>query len=545
MPPVPDSNPTILVHIGMADAFSQEERTIAGAAIDRLQTLVPTTRLILVSTSTHQPPAAPIWFQIVRDVTASEDLIKPVLEVAFGMLHSASSADGLQALLKKAVAPVTALGYTAALFHGFATGRSEHGAHHDATDGDAEIVCIQLAALERFNRKLAEKRADNDYFIARCNVPIAATAANPTPAAPVAEPPGLTRLHAIGAAADHFAIVYQTRWQQLVLATTNQLASLYPRNPIGRLIGLCGLLLPVSLILCGIISALGYAIFTELSLGCQKPDFFLGTMCMSPLWKHWVGPTAFLLFYLLSLAWAWCRYAAAKADRVENQHQDYRLLAECLRVQYVLGVIGEPDCVHAYLPTVEHAEAGWVRQAILSLEHGRRLQSAAPSLSEPERLSTQTSARIHRARQDFIEAQASYHADTLIVRRERAVAVLNWLSSLGMRLFLIILAVLVVQVALEVLTEIHFLSEIAHHVLIILQIVSLAFWGSMHKVADLFGLEQEIQRGKLVLHALRHVETEPAGSKERLLHALRVFTVDQAAWHALQRAKPIEAATGA
>ena len=266
---------------------------------------------------------------------------------------------------------------------------------------------------------------------------------------------------------------------------------------------------------------------------------------MSPVWKHWVGPAAFFVFYLLSLGWAWCRYAAAKAERVENQHQDYRLLAECLRVQYVLGVLDEPMCVHAFLPTVEHAEAGWVRMAILSLEHERSRFPAAPPTSEPSPPPAQTSARILRVRQDFIEDQAAYHADKLIVRRERAVAVLNWLASLGMRLFLVILLVLVAQVATEVFTAKHFLSEMAHHVLIILQIVSLAFWGSMHKAADLFGLEQEIQRGKLVLHALRHVKADPPGSQARLLDALRVFTVDQAAWHALQRAKPVEAATGA
>jgi hypothetical protein len=550
MLPVTEHSASIAVHIGIAEGFTADEHARAEQEIARLGALLPATRLILAGHPAGGKDAAPEWFRIVRKATPTEQVIKPFLEVEFAMLCAAPATGSLQALLQEAVAPVTAVGYTLELLRGFVTGRMHHeSVHVEDADGDARIVCIQLAALERFNLKLTGQSVENDFFIARCNATVPPTVQHPKPALPVPEAAGMARLHAIGAAADHFAILYQTRWQRLVLATTNQLASLAPRSAAGRLLGLCGLLLPVSLVLCGIVSALGYAIFSELSLGCQKPDFFLGEMCMSSHWKHWVGPAAFFMLYLLSLVWAWFRYAAAKADRVENQHQDYRLLAECLRVQYVLGVLGEPICVHAFLPAAEHAEAGWVRMAILSLEHERSVAAEAtsqsPSPSPSLAPSAVPDARILRARQDFIEVQASYHADKLIVRREHALVVLNWLASLGMRLFLVILLVLAVQVAAEVLAERHFLSEIAHHVLIILQIVSLAFWGSMHKVADLFGLEQEIQRGKLVLHALREVEGDMSGSPYRLLQALRVFTVDQAAWHALQRAKPIEAATGA
>ncbi|MBC7415549.1 MAG: hypothetical protein H7327_11530 [Herminiimonas sp.] len=545
MLPVTERLTTIPVYIGIADGFSDDERRRAAIAIAGLQALLPDTELIFAARPADEDAGAPVWFRIVRTVAVSSDVIKPCLEVEFTLLCHDAAVGSLCALLQEVVAPVTAWSYTAALFHGFVTGKTAPGEHQESADGDARIVCVQLAALERFNRKLAGKPADNGFFIARCNTAIQATEACPHPARPVPEAPGMARLHTVGAAADHFAILYQTRWQQLVLATTNQLAGLYPRSPLGRLIGLFGMLLPASLIVCGIGSALGYAIFTEFSLGCQHPDFFLGEMCMSAFWKHWVGPAAFFLLYLLSLAWAWGRYAAAKADRVENQHQDYRLLAECLRVQYVLGVLDQPVCVHEFLPMVEHAEAGWVRLAVLSLEYLRSRQSAASPQPESNLPAAGPIDRILRARQDFVEAQAAYHADKLIVRRERAVAVLNWLASLGMGVFLVILLVLVVQVATEFLTGKHLLSEIAHHVLIVLQIVSLAFWGSMRKVADLFGLEQEIQRGKLVLHALRHVEADASGSQVRLMDALKVFTADQAAWHALQRAKPIEAATGA
>jgi hypothetical protein len=548
MLPVTEDPTGIAVHIGIADTFTPDEHVLVQQAIARLGTLLPATTLILRVDAEFGKDSAPHWFRIVRTVTPTDQVIKPCLEVEFRMLCAASAAGSLQSMVHEAVAPVTAAGYTLELLRGFATGRTHHEpAPADDAGGDARIVCIQLAALERFNRKLTGPSVQNDFFIARCDARVSASAQRPEPVQPVPESPGMARLHAIGAAADHFAILYQTRWQRLVLATTNQLASLSPRSAAGRLLGLCGLLLPVSLILCGIVSALGYAIFSELSLGCQKPDFFLGEMCMSSHWKHWVGPAAFFMLYLLSLVWAWCRYASAKADRVENQHQDYRLLAECLRVQYVLGVLGEPICVHAFLPAAEHAEAGWVRMAILSLEHERSVavEAAATSPSSSTTPSTPSEARMLRVRQDFIDVQAAYHAEKLIVRREHALVVLNWLASLGMRSFLVILLVLAAQVAAEVLFEMHFLSEIAHHVLIILQIVSLAFWGSMHKVADLFGLEQEIQRGKLVLHALREVQGDVSASPARLLQALRFFTVDQAAWHALQRAKPIEAATGA
>jgi hypothetical protein len=153
--------------------------------------------------------------------------------------------------------------------------------------------------------------------------------------------------------------------------------------------------------------------------------------------------------------------------------------------------------------------------------------------------------------QDFVVVQTTYHTDKLMVRREHAVAVLQWMSTQAMRLFLSMLLILAIHVATELVTGKHLLSEMGHHVLIIAQIGFLAFWGSMRKVNDLFGLELEIQRGKLVLHALNQACTKPAdfddrlARQERIVHALRVFAADQAAWHALRRAKPIEAATGA
>jgi len=73
-------------------------------------------------------------------------------------------------------------------------------------------------------------------------------------------------------------------------------------------------------------------------------------------------------------------------------------------------------------------------------------------------------------------------------------------------------------------------------------ICGLASWGAMRKVMDSFGLEQEAQRGRLVLSALAVAQAD--GSRAAILAAADFFLQDQAHWHALHRSHPIEAATG-
>ena len=112
----------------------------------------------------------------------------------------------------------------------------------------------------------------------------------------------------------------------------------------------------------------------------------------------------------------------------------------------------------------------------------------------------------------------------------------------GAGLFLVCLVLLVVNVMSKLLDrEAALFSSMGQHMLLILQVAGLALWGSMRKVMDTFALEQEIQRGQVVLDALKRAN---ATDNESIIQAAKVFAQDQAAWHALRRSKPVEATTG-
>lgn len=86
------------------------------------------------------------------------------------------------------------------------------------------------------------------------------------------------------------------------------------------------------------------------------------------------------------------------------------------------------------------------------------------------------------------------------------------------------------------------LSPMMDHAALICLVLGLGSWGVMRKVMDSFGLEQELQRGRLVLSSL--AQAEKVGTSDAILKAVNFFLDDQPRWHALHRSKPIEAATG-
>lgn len=112
----------------------------------------------------------------------------------------------------------------------------------------------------------------------------------------------------------------------------------------------------------------------------------------------------------------------------------------------------------------------------------------------------------------------------------------------GAGLFLVCLTLLIVNVMSKLINhEAPVFSPMGQHVLLILQVGGLALWGSMRKVMDTFALEQEVQRGQVVLDALKRTN---ALDKLSIIRAAQLFAQDQAAWHALRRSKPVEATTG-
>ena len=498
----------IPVYVGLAD-LPPAAREQAAAACAELQALLPGTTLACIDQPDELGDAEPIWFRVIEGASRhARHAIAPSLEVGLSDLASGR----LAAALRQALGRRGLLGFSGERMREL---WSAQPAEREPAPGMLDTIVAQLAAVDRFNGWLAAADPGHDAA--------GESAAERTIAASefiehrkdIVEPDGLDRLVRIGAVADGVAVHYQTRWQRLVLATTRDIAGIAKATGIGKAAGLAGLLLrhPLSLVALGLFAALMLAAAPE--LGGQQ----------------WIagGSLPFLLLYVAALVLAWWRYAVAKSQRWEGTHQDLRLLAEWLRVAHARMVAGEPESVLEGLQVRQHADSGWVRLALRSLLHAQPVGAA----TDPGGL-----AWVHR---HFVEDQIRYHEGPLITRREDAIGVLSFGARLGARLFL---ATLLSLLAWEIVcVAMHRDAGWPGHLLAITQLVSLAFWGAMRKTIDVLGLEQEVVRAEVVLHAL--TQAQRGQDLPGVRDATGTFAKDQEDWHALHRSRPVEVATGA
>lgn len=382
---------------------------------------------------------------------------------------------------------------------------------------DVQVIAAQLAALDEFNAVL-QRDDKNEFFVDMAPEALSARAHSD--------------LRRVGAVADALAGQAQKQWQQLVLADTKAIASVKEKAWFARPWATGALLCSRSIATLGLLAALGLAGFSELGDGCDAADALAWIGCSTQGWKQWVGDGGFAL-YIGALALAWWRYATAKAQKIEGKHQDYRLLAECLRAQYVLGAMGVGQCAADDFSVDRSSESSWVLLAL------RSLLCANPTAGQCTKHSDAANAW---AMQAFVQDQIDYHENTLIARRENAAAVLSAAARWGTGLFLICLVLLTIHVVARFFQPDKALfSPMGQHLLLIAQVAGLALWATMRKVIDTLALEQEIQRGKIVLDALKQASVL---DRQSIVTAAQLFVQDQAAWHALRRSKPIEATTG-
>lgn len=509
----------VSVYVAIGEDIPPIKRESVLSALDELRQLVPHTRVAVIDESTTVQLEAPIWFRVVNELNPRPHRIPEIVELPIRSLIG--DFKPLNLLVRVASAKTESVGKYSLrrldnVFSGFFSKQE--------TDSDLSellaIVAEQLTEVDRFNGQLANEMGlgvNESYYLNR---------------ALKVEPEGLARTHRIGAVADHLASDYQKRWQRLLLATTNEIAVESDKTPVCAFLGVAKLLMRPTLVSMGLLAALGLASFSELSSGCAPDDPFVFLGCASESWKHWFGPVSFFAVYLFTLGVAWTKYARAKAEKWEARHQDYRLLAEALRVLYVRTILERSVCVGGDLPTAEPAASAWVRLALRSIFH-----------TQPKRSVTGDAlARVSAAKVCFIEDQLNYHKEKLLKHREAAIELISDAGRWGSRLFLGVLLVLTVNVFGDVF---HYpiLSEMGHHFVLIAMVAGLAFWGAMRKVIDSFAWEQEIQRGVLVQDALQQVSQ--TSDAQLVYDAAEFFLMDQAAWHALHRSRPIEAATGA
>lgn len=484
------------------------------AALQALRQHLPHTPIVVVREDEPAFEGQSCWWRVATPGAAAAAAIEPNAPTLVLTPQELLAPEGLLAALASSVSESEGA-YTRRVLWNLLPGAAGEAEEPDAV----QVLARQLAALEHFNAHLAETSTEQGWPLIpeRTELP---------------EPAGLDRIHAIGTVADGLAGFYQTRWQKLVLATTNELAGPDSKPPAPNPLRLLAFVVRPTLIVLGLLAALSLAAFTELADGCQADDAFAFMGCANPVWEHWFGIVS-LSLYLVALAWAWCRYAQAKAEKWESRHQDLRLLAECLRVAYVRALLGKHDEVADDLPFTESTESAWVRLALRALAQAQPVGAPPPGATP--------AASCAAARRCFVNHQLVYHRKNLLARRERAIQLLARSSRWGLRLFAGMVVMLVVDVTLRAFWE-HPLSPMAHHFAVIFLVLGLAAWGACRKVLDTLGLEQEFQRGQRVVVALEQAEQNPG--PEPTLEAAAAFLDDQAGWHALHRSKPVEAATG-
>lgn len=479
------------------DSLSPNEHADVKLALERLRQYLPHTPLIAVDRASTDNAHTPIWFQIAPDHVRKKHSITPVLTIT----PVALATGNLDALLADRQRANSAWRVTFAKIAALSLFPSvDKSPAEDAT----QTIAAQLAAVEEFNFRLA---ADNPPYAASGFI---------DKRQPDLEPPGVARLVHIGEVADRLAVEYQAKWQSLVLATTKEIASIGNRGTLWRNIGplILAVRSPRSLTTLGLIAAGMLAASSELA----------------QLSGH--GPLLFLA-YVIALVIAWSRYATAKARRWEANHQDLRLLAEWLRALHIHAMLHPTMSMTEVLLLKQHSESGWVRLALRSLMYAQPLGSTKAG----------TDGAMGWVQDHFISHQIGYHEDTLIDRRKDAIETLSAAAKAGSRTFLASMLALAALNFAEAF-NLHADWKVLAHVLVIFQLVALAYWGAMRKVMDLFGLEQEAQRGELVLHALREAQGKDS-SADDVLRAAKAFVRDQEDWHSLRRSKPVEAATGA
>lgn len=498
------------------------DKEILYASRDEFKKILPNTPIAFIDEETNKELGSISWFHIVKQEEKDNEIISADLEIPLAAFFDSQDSKSTLFSLLAQKNKVGVLAFTKLKILGTAA-MMLPVRRSIINNGDlTSVAAAQLNAVEEFNIQIKRPYTPEDlqHFIENRNVAL--------------EPLGSARICEIGSIADHLAGKNQNLWQNLLFATTKDIVSKSAQNNLvsGLFRGL-KFIKNIGLVFLGVFAAIGIASFSELSGGCEASDPFSFLGCSSELWKNWFSPFSFFCLYISPLTFAWWKYAHAKSNKLESKHQDYRLFSEYIRVFYFWEILNNGS-YNKIMPSTEiPSESNWVLSALRSIFYAQTLEGAIVDKSVD---------RTSYVLEHFVKHQAKYHRDTLIKRREQAAAVLTSTGHKGFFLFLISLLIMTAYVTAESLLQLTILSPMGFHFVLILQVAGLAFWGGMRKVLDIFALEQEIQRGKFVLSALRRAEK--SGCPESIKNALQVFLGDQMEWHALHRNKPIEATTG-
>ena len=511
---------------------------------------------------------APAWFEVTVNGVKQQGDFGVTLKFPLGVLLGLSrNGKPLASLIERLKQPSNYMHFTLDRIFGLVKLLwaliSDEPDDEEDPPRDAEqilpVLAKQLASLDMFNESIHRADMGEKHF-----VPIPGHYQEPLNALCNAAAPAttdgtlLSRFLAIGAIADHRAAYWQSRWQWRMLAPTKQLSGyVYKMHGDIRvqrwiepkkmerlrnspLAFWCRAFLPVSLFTSGLLAAIFFGMFTEFSDGCMEKgnEFFqYWLQCHDTVWHDSAGKLL-LGAYLTCMAFAWMVFAHTQIHQLKHRHQDCRMLAESMRVHYAMVAAGLPATTGEHIPISSPASSDWVIQALRILIH---LYAAHPP-GKP------TAQSLQQLQILFVRDQIVYHRVTLVGLRRLALRRFKKLAGAGILIALLALTLLVRDEILR--AEAQALPSFAHHLLVIAMVGGLTSWAALRRLADAYGWEAEAQRGAVVLNALRHAEhaLQHESSLDSRLNSLqhcgKIFVADQAAWHNLHRARPIEAVSG-
>lgn len=116
-----------------------------------------------------------------------------------------------------------------------------------------------------------------------------------------------------------------------------------------------------------------YATADALAVSCQRRVLslmrdlfvlvFIGALLFTVYAHGWNHPALFIA-YLVALGGAWLRWYGGHRSHYQHKHEDYRALAEGLRVQFYWRLIGLSDLVESNYLGKQRSELEWIRKAI-------------------------------------------------------------------------------------------------------------------------------------------------------------------------------------
>lgn len=153
------------------------------------------------------------------------------------------------------------------------------------------------------------------------------------------------------------------------------------------------------------IAALFFNLFHSLPHQALPENPTLGDRLSAVPWLLWLSFAASLVGSM------WVHRRAAREDH-QNKHQDYRALAEALRIQFFWRVAGLPDAVVDHYLRRQRGELEWIRNALRawdaeSMRHHARGEQVAPP-----------AARLAFVARNWVAEQRNYYARR--ARREHA-----------------------------------------------------------------------------------------------------------------------------